>query len=77
MDSIIVYRNPIEKAMWEGGLMLPLMAFVLVMGVTFFITYKLLEKFSGKPMWKAPEWFLYVSSFVGVTCGSLAFIWLY
>jgi hypothetical protein len=44
-ESIIVYRNPIEKAFWEGGYALPMLGFAFVMGITFLITFKSLEKF--------------------------------
>lgn len=76
MDSIIVYRNPMEKAFWEGGYPFPMMLFIVVMAVSFFLTYKLLEKlFNGGRGWNQPDWFLWVSGTIGVILGSLAFIW--
>lgn len=73
-ESIIVYRNPMEKAFWEGGYAHPMTFFAVVMAITFFITFKALGKMTGKH-WNQPNWFLWVSGVVGVVCGSIAFIY--
>ena len=45
MDSIIVYRNPMEKAMWESGNMHLVPIFAVAMGITFFWFTKLWKSF--------------------------------
>jgi hypothetical protein len=39
-QSIIVYRNPLEQQIWEGGIIFPVIAGVVV----FFIVFMTLEK---------------------------------
>jgi hypothetical protein len=72
-ESIIVYRNPVEKAIWEHPL--PILVFIAVMAITFFLTYKGLEKVTGKN-WKQPDWFVWVSGIVSITFAILALIYL-
>jgi hypothetical protein len=70
-DSIIVYRNPMEKAMWESGNMHLGIIFAITMGITFFLVYKGLEKITGEK-WNQPNWFLWVSGTLGVIAGVAA-----
>lgn len=69
-DSIIVYRNPIEKAFWEGGYAIPMMCFALAMGISFIVTFKILEKVFGRQR----NWMVWVSGIVGVVSGYFAFV---
>jgi hypothetical protein len=43
MQSIIVYRNPLEAAFWESNALVPIMAGVLVFFVLFLSLMKLLD----------------------------------
>ena len=42
-QSIIVYRNPLEAAFWEGGYAFPMMVFIVLMFVFALILLKLQE----------------------------------
>ena len=59
-DSIIVYRNPGEKFMWEQGGFLIVGGFVLSFFIVFGILYYGLTKITGKGKWKGDggEWIL-------------------
>jgi hypothetical protein len=70
-DSIIVYRNPMEKMIWEGGYLFPILVFAIVMGVSFFGIYKFLEYIFNK-RWNQPVWFLWVSGVGSFLCGWFA-----
>lgn len=75
-DSIIIYRNPAEKAFWEGGYATPFIVFIIVMAVTFFTTYQLLKLVTGK-RWNEPQWFAWASGIIGISAGSMAFYWMW
>jgi hypothetical protein len=64
--SIIVYRSPLEKAFWEGGYALPIIAFMIVMTVTFVVTMKLLEWIVRG---RQQPWMLWVCWFVSGLAG--------
>ena len=75
-DSIIVYRNPLEKAVWEhmGSIAL----FAIVMLVTFLVTYHICDCLYAKYLnkyTKGCNWTLWVASIVSITCGILALIY--
>jgi hypothetical protein len=74
-DSIIVYRNPLEKQMWEGNGMAYMGLFFVVAIVSFMLVYKGLCIVTGKD-WRQPEWFLWVSGIVSVSLGVLACVCL-
>ena len=42
-QSIIVYRNPMEQAFWESGLLLPLVAGSLAGFISFLLIYASIE----------------------------------
>jgi cytochrome c biogenesis protein CcdA len=67
-DSLIIYRNPMEKAFWENGGMFYVIIFAISMGVTFVLTYFLLKKFCHREY----SWFAWVSGIIGITVGILA-----
>ena len=85
-DSIIVYRNPLEKAIWENPL--PIIWFAAVMFVTFgiiFFTCKLIHvkytrgknKYSQLPrMFRDDGWTLWVAIPGSIICAILALIYL-
>jgi hypothetical protein len=80
-DSIIVYRNPVEKMIWENPL--PIFCFGIVMFVTFcivfftckFIHNKLMKNRYGKSRFN-DMWILWVAFPVSILCGILALIYL-
>lgn len=54
-DSIIVYRNPMEKAFWESmqnGNFIYIAAFVVVSAVVFLVVYLSLIKICKKIGWR-------------------------
>lgn len=71
-QSIIVYRNPIEAAFWESGMLLPLMG---GLGVGF-IVFLLLMWIAGKVSrdWRGPpNWMTASAGVVSVIAGFLVF----
>lgn len=44
-QSIIVYRNPMEAAFWESGIVFPMIVSLVVMFVVAFIMMKVIEYF--------------------------------
>jgi len=77
-DSIIVYRNPLEKAMWEGmsGVgFSTLLLFAAVMFFSFVALYFGITKVTGKGKWRVDggDWVLGFSLVVSflVACGAV------
>jgi hypothetical protein len=65
-DSIIVYRNPMEKMFWESmsnGGFTTFLLFGAVMGISFCILYFGICKVTGKGKWRndGGDWILGVS----------------
>ena len=75
-DSIIVYRNPLEKAIWESNVLPIAIMFAVVMGVVFFLVYKSLEKITGKT-WKQPDWFMWVSGIASLASAVACYFLIY
>lgn len=79
-ESIIVYRNPVEKMIWENPL--PILWFGAVMFVTFCITFFICKWIHNK--WirckngyrRNDLWILWVAFPVSILCGILALIYL-
>lgn len=72
-DSIIVYRNPMEKAMWEGmqnGGFGFIVLFVVAFFIGFGITYFIISKFVRGADFN--RWSSGVSIFVGFMCAGMA-----
>lgn len=67
-DSIIVYRNPLEKMIWEGGYLFPIIVFAVVMLVSFIGVYKFLQYIFKREHVS----FIWVSGIVSFTCGWFA-----
>lgn len=44
-NSIIIYRNPMEQALWENGIMFPIICSVAVFLIVFLTLYKLFDLF--------------------------------
>jgi uncharacterized membrane protein YjjP (DUF1212 family) len=64
MQEIIVYRNPVEAALWSGeysGILIPILAGCIVFFLTFIINEKLFarSRFTYK---KSSEWAMVLSS---------------
>ncbi len=76
MDSIIVYRNPLEKQFYESNGPAITFVFALVMGVTFLVTYKLLIVACKIPSYRVPSWIIWTAGVVSVVVGFLV-IWLF
>ena len=55
-QSIIIYRNPLEQAFWESGMVFPLMVSLVVFMVVFLSIYKIMEFFVS---WKVQRSNLY------------------
>lgn len=80
-DSIIVYRNPVEKAIWENPL--PILWFGAVMFVTFCIIFFTCKLIHNKCMINRygnhrfdDSWTLWVAIPGSILCGILALIYL-
>lgn len=73
--SIIVYRNPMEQAFWESGLVFPLMVTVAVTIIYAMIAGKFLESLPWQ--YQRAKWVsnLYLISVVIV--GILTFRWMW
>lgn len=57
VESIIVYRNPLEKMVWEGfmgGQFFPAIAAVVAFFIVFIITNNLLNRFHRPKAWNSP-----------------------
>lgn len=51
-QSIIVYRNPIEAAFWEGGMALPIFSFILISLLLIVSSNSLLDKLFTTMKWR-------------------------
>jgi hypothetical protein len=77
-DSIIVYRNPLEKAFWENqnNCMGITFTFAISMGITFFVVYQVLSfcgrRFNWWRCWSEPQWVSWVAGCAGIFMGCLA-----
>jgi Na+-translocating ferredoxin:NAD+ oxidoreductase RnfE subunit len=74
-ESIIVYRNPIEKMFWEGGyqsVALILLAIIISLVVFYFVVW-LLRKITGQK-WRSPTWIYVVAT---LTAGVSAIFIIY
>ena len=69
MQSIIVYRNPLEAALWEGGMVWPIIVGCFVGFVTFLILIKIAEYVSPRR-----NGFVQVSDLVMGSIGAAALI---
>jgi uncharacterized membrane protein len=57
VESIIVYRNPLEKMLWEGfmgGQFFPAIAAVVTFFIVLLITFNLLNRFRPQKRWNSP-----------------------
>jgi NhaP-type Na+/H+ or K+/H+ antiporter len=54
-QSFIVYRNPLEAAMWESGLVFPLIGGLSIGFIVFVVGMVMLDKYTKKS-WKKPRW---------------------
>jgi hypothetical protein len=70
-DSIIVYRNPVEKMFWEGGGMQIMGAFLIAFLVAFGITFGIIRLFYRK-QWNPPMWTATVPICIGIVAGLFA-----
>jgi len=66
-QSIIVYRNPLEAALWEGGMVFPIISGCFVGFITFLILLKFAE-FCAPRRGGIPQ----VTDFVMGSCGIIA-----
>jgi uncharacterized integral membrane protein len=70
MQSIIVYRNPMEAAFWEsmsGGAMFPIMVGIVVFFAVFLTVHvQIVERFFG---WRAQAWPSYLNLFASACVG--------
>ena len=70
-QSIIVYRNPMEQAFWESGMMIPIVGGISAGLLAFAITYKLTDFvltkfFSNKVGWsKRNQYATNIAAIVG------------
>ena len=81
-QSIIVYRNPMEQAFWESGMLIPLAGGCVVGLILFGIAYKLsgfiFTRFRNKLSWSKRNYFATnIAAIVGVCSGLLTTIHLY
>ena len=62
-QSIIVYRNPVEQAFWESGLILPIMAsgafYILLVVILFQIADKI-RILTHRSVRSMPDWVTYL-----------------
>ena len=72
-QSIIVYRNPVEAAFWESGLVIPIFAGCAVGFLTFIALYKIAEKFCPRRygFYNVPN---YVTAAAGVFSTIIGFL---
>ncbi len=77
IQSIVVYRNPIEQAMWESGLVAPLIVAGAVLVITTIMTTKVM--FRLRPKFRKWKYHRKLESnfplVVGVSCFA-ATLWL-
>jgi len=71
-QSIIVYRNPIEAAFWESGLIFPLMVALFVGFITILATSKLVEMKYGNI--NSPKWAHWLSAAISVAAACAVFV---
>lgn len=80
-DSIIVYRNPMEKMFWESmtnGGFTTFLLFGAVMGVTFCALYFGITKVTGKGTWRGDDgdWILGFSLVLSFILACVA-VWMF
>lgn len=74
-QSIIVYRNPVEAAFWESGVIVPLGGFLVVGFVVFLLLMWIAEKVTKR--WQGPNNFVTgAAAVVAICAGLLTFHWL-
>lgn len=56
VQSIIVYRNPIEKQIWENGLVLPIISVVVTFFIVTWIGMKIVDSFKFPHFSKSREY---------------------
>ena len=72
-DSIIVYRNPLEKAFWEGGFLLPCLAMAVVFVLVFYFLLCFLEMITKKKASFMPTWCFVVAFLLSSSLAGLVF----
>lgn len=76
-QSIIVYRNPLEQAFWEGtlsGQLFPVIAAVIVFFVVMMVAHNLLDRYHRPRPWNSSA-----NGYIAMTFGAisaLATCWL-
>jgi hypothetical protein len=68
-QSIIVYRNPLEAALWESDTLPALVVFVILTGiiaVALFSAYDKVMRLRKLPNWGTPNWI--TVTFVVLSC---------
>lgn len=74
MTDIIVYRNPLEKLIWDGlvsAKFIPVLFGVIVFFLVFLVTYKILEEYVPymRKLYSKPTICTYVSLTLGTVAG--------
>ena len=80
-QSIIVYRNPMEQAFWEGGYLIPIFGGcsvgLLAFALTYKITDKLLSRFRKNLSWHRQNVYATnTASVVGLAAGISTMLYL-
>lgn len=76
MQSVIVYRNPLEAMMWEGlmnGSFFPIIVGVVVFFCVFLLFNKILNK--GRSIGKTAARNTYISVLIGAVAGIASVIY--
>lgn len=78
-QSVIVYRNPMEAAFWEGGFAFPLIAAVFVGVMIFVIAHLMFDKYNrgkkyGRRQWQPTTLQNWMSGFIAVAAAVVVFL---
>lgn len=77
MQEVIVYRNPVEAAIWHAlssASLIPIIAGVISFFIVFLAANRLLTRGVS---WNAPQWKTNLALLLGVGAGSATTWWLW
>lgn len=69
--SIIIYRNPLEQAFWESGLLIPLIGSKGIFILSFVLITLVIDRYSFS-LWKTRRVPTYITVLTGVISAILA-----
>jgi hypothetical protein len=74
MQSIIVYRNPLEAAFWESGMVFPLIMAMVAAVISVVVLQRIFQRVLG--YWDAQK-YVYAYLCAGSLAGGAVFYWLH